>query len=314
MKHFGLAPAVQLKSLRPGQSLSSLVSSLITDLEQVLLDQYPDCVVVQGDTSSAMAAALAAYYLQVPVAHVEAGLRTFRLYSPFPEEMNRRVIGSVATWNFCPSEGAALNLRAERVPGDIYVTGNTVVDALEAVLRVAPQPRRERTYRILATVHRRENFPNLESIFRAFREIAERPDVEFLLPVHANPVVRSAAETWLSGSNVHMLEPVDYLPWIGLLSSATLVITDSGGLQEEAPVLGVPILVVRDVTERPEVVEGGYGYLVGTETSRIVSFATKALTGELRFSSGSPYGVGQSSSLIADVLARSLSPVPLEAI
>lgn len=311
MQHFGLAPAVHLKILTLGQSLPTLAASLLTRLDQLFGELNPDCVIVQGDTSSAMAAALAAYYRRLPLAHVEAGLRTYQLYSPFPEEMNRRLISSLATWNFCPSDQAAVNLRAEQVPGQVYVTGNTVVDALETVRRSAPLLPLTHPCRVLATVHRRENFPNLGSIFRAFKEIAERTDVEFLIPVHANPVVKAAADEWLSGSNVRLIEPVDYVPWVGLLSSATLLITDSGGLQEEAPVLGVPLLIVRDVTERPEIVEGGFGYLVGTETARIVAFATRALNGELTFASGSPYGDGHASTMIGEILTRSLSAVPV---
>jgi UDP-N-acetylglucosamine 2-epimerase (non-hydrolysing) len=304
MTLFGVRTDVELNVLRPNQSLTVLTARLLTQLDSMFGRLEPECVFVQGDTASALAGAMAAFYGGIPVAHVEAGLRTYRLYSPFPEETSRRIISTVATWNFCPSEEAAANLRVERVPGRIFVTGNPVVDALLTIVDKVRQPRPPRPLRIIATVHRRENIPHFDRIFVAFRRIAQQHDVEVIFPVHPNPAVKNAVRHWLADSAVRLIEPLDYLPWISLLSTAHLVITDSGGLQEEAPILGLPLLIVREATERPEVVSGGYGYLVGTDTETIVTYVNKVLRGELTFKQGSPYGDGRAAERIAGVLER----------
>lgn len=301
MSLFNVCDDYQLEILRPRQSLGALMAHMISRVSRVLTHVRPDHIVVQGDTMTAVASALAAFYLGIPVSHVEAGLRTQQLDSPFPEEANRRVIASIAAMNFAPSVRAVRNLRDEHVLGEIFLTGNPVVDALYAIADRADGTRASTGKRVVATIHRRENFPYLEGIFKAFVRIAEE-GVEVLLPVHANPIVADAAHAWLARSAVRLIEPVDYLPWIGLLKTADLVITDSGGLQEEAPVLGIPILIARQTTERPEVVDGGYGYLVGVDEEHIFNMALRALNGELPFRQGSPYGDGRTSLQIASIL------------
>ncbi len=291
-----------LQVLSPGQSLSTLTERLLHSVSEHLAQDRPDFLVVQGDTTTAFAGALAAFYQHVPVAHVEAGLRTFELDSPFPEEASRRMISAIATWNFCPSRGSAAILRRERVPGQIDITGNPIVDALIRIRKsldpVSPSERQ----RVVATIHRRENFAHLGDIFTALRRLAESPNVEVILPIHANPNIQQAADKWLTGSRVQTIAPMDYLPWMQFLQSASLIITDSGGLQEEAPVLGIPLLVARESTERPEVIDQGYGYLVGTTTARIYARAQDALAGKLSFKKGSPYGKGKAGIRIADIL------------
>lgn len=293
---------VELKVLQPNQGLGGMAGRLLSQLSTVLGSLAIDCVVVQGDTMTAMAGALASYYLRIPIAHVEAGLRTYCMDSPFPEEANRRIISSVSTWNFAPSATAAENLMAERVPGKIFVTGNTVVDALQVIANESSNNRQpDRPKRVIATIHRRENFSHLPSIFKALTRIADA-GYEVFFPVHKNPAIKEAAALWLDGSKVTLIEPMDYLPWIGLLKTGHLIISDSGGLQEEAPVLGIPLLVARQETERPEVIDGGYGYLVGVNENDIVEMALDALSGRLIFRQGSPYGDGLASENIALVL------------
>jgi UDP-N-acetylglucosamine 2-epimerase len=306
MDLFDITVDETLNVLSPGQTLGTLTERLLQAVSERLAAARPEFLIVQGDTTTAFAGALAAFYRRIPVAHVEAGLRTFVLDSPFPEEALRRMISAIATWNFCPSEQAATVLRHERVPGQIVVTGNPVVDALhtirEAVVPLAPPSRR----RVVATIHRRENFPYLEAIFTGLAQVAELPGVEVVLPVHANPVIQAGVERWLTGSRVKIVAPFDYLPWIQFLESASLVITDSGGLQEEAPVLGIPLLVARESTERSEVIDQGYGYLVGTSTQSLVDHATRALAGTLPFKQGSPYGDGTASQHISAILSRAV--------
>ncbi len=303
MSLFSVEDNYDLKALRPRQQLGDLFGRLVKDLTLTYGSAHPNMVVVQGDTMTATAGALTAFYLGIPVAHVEAGLRTYRLDSPFPEEANRRVIGSIAKWNFAPSEQARRNLISEHAPGDIFMTGNTVVDALHIISSKVEGARCSEPKRVVATIHRRENFPYLEGIFRGLARVAES-GAEVILPVHANPVVQKAARRWLSASSVQMIEPMDYLPWVGLLKTAHLIITDSGGLQEEAPVLGIPLLIVRQDTERPEVVDEGYGYLVGVREDDIFAMAMGALSGTMPFRQGSPYGDGTASRQIVAILTQ----------
>jgi len=294
-----------LEVLFPGQSLSTLTERLLHAVSDELARTHPDFLVVQGDTTTAFVGALAAFYQHVPVAHVEAGLRTFELNSPFPEEASRRMISAIATWNFCPSAEAATILRRERVPGQINITGNPIVDALIRIRKSVDPASPSGSKRVVATIHRRENFDHLGEIFTALALLAESPGVEVILPIHANPHVQDAADKWLRGSQVNTVAPMDYVPWIRFLQTASLIITDSGGLQEEAPVLGIPLLVARESTERPEVINQGYGYLVGTSTARIYAQAQDALAGKLVFKQGSPYGKGQTGKRIAAILRKS---------
>ena len=292
---FQIRPDVDLDLMRPDQSLAQVTAAVFTYLDPVLARLKPDWVLVQGDTTTVMAAALLAYYHRVRVGHVEAGLRTHDKWQPFPEEINRRVAGVVADLHFAPTEWSRQNLLRENVPPDqVIVTGNSVIDAL---ISVADMPAPDDIQRLLHTIgldsgvtgrrlvlitaHRRENFGQpLEDVFNAIRCLAEiyGEKVQFVYPVHLNPNVQEPAYRLLSGlSNVTLLPPVDYLPMVHLIKNATLVLTDSGGIQEEAPGLGVPVLVLRRVTERPEGVEAGTVRLVGTDLDTIVRESRRLL-------------------------------------
>lgn len=312
---FGIAPDHDLALMQPGQTLSDLTARVLTGVGAVLERERPDVVLVQGDTTTAMAAALAAFYARVPVGHVEAGLRTHDRYSPFPEEVNRRLVGVLATWHFAPTPRAAAALRREGVPeGHIHITGNTAVDALLATLATPPPPalpfptagRRL----LLVTAHRRENFgAPLERAFGALRALVERnPDVEIVYPVHRNPQVEEPARRLLGGHpRIHLLPPQDYATQVHLLARATLILTDSGGIQEEAPTLGKPTLVLRRDTERPEAIEAGTARLVGTDPATILGEAERLLRDPLAYATmarvATPFGDGQAARRIVDLLA-----------
>jgi UDP-N-acetylglucosamine 2-epimerase (non-hydrolysing) len=301
MALFSVSIDYDLHLVRPQQTLGNLLGRMVQTLTPLLARLRPTVVMVQGDTMTALAGALAGFYLGLPVAHVEAGLRTYQPASPFPEEANRRLIGTIASWNFAPSERAVNNLIAEHVPGQIFLTGNPIVEAVRTIAKQTSVPQGKTGPRVIVTIHRRENFPHLKEIFKALARIAEH-GVEVLFPVHANPVVAKAARDWLARTPVQLIAPLDYLPWVGLLKTADLIVTDSGGLQEEAPILGIPLLVVRQKTERPEVIDGGYGYLVGVQEDVIVHMTLSALSGKASFRQGSPYGDGTASWQIARVL------------
>ena len=324
---FGITPDVDLGLMQPNQTLADLTARALTNLEELLQDTRPDVVVVQGDTSTAMAGALAAYYLKIPVAHVEAGLRTGDPYAPFPEEINRRIIGQIARFHFAPTPGAAEALAAEQLPAPnharahVLVTGNTVIDALlEAEARLEENPldhpdlrevqewKRAGTERkfVLVTGHRRENFGDPFGQFcMGLRDIADRrPDALVLYPMHLNPNVRQPVTELLSGrQNIHLTEPADYPLFVSLMREADLVITDSGGVQEEAPALGVPVLVTRERTERPEAVEAGAVELVGPNRARILDAALRFLDAEtMERKRIFPYGDGRAAERCLDAL------------
>jgi len=319
---FGIEPEYDLDLMRPGQDLSAITGSVLEGMKGVLEEASPDYVLVHGDTTTTMAASLAAYYAQVPVGHVEAGLRTGDIYKPWPEEMNRRLTGSIATLHFAPTEAARANLLREGVDeARVAVTGNTVIDALlgmvERVRAGGEGEFRERFEGIhferrlvLVTGHRRENFGGgFERICGALAELSRTPDVEIVYPVHLNPNVQEPVHRILGSlPNVHLIAPQEYLPFLFLMDRAHLIITDSGGIQEEAPSLGKPVLVMRDTTERPEAVEAGTVRLVGTDTRVIVEAARSLLEDEDEYRSMSfahnPYGDGAASQRIADALAR----------
>lgn len=318
---FGIRPDVDLHVMRENQPLAGLTARLLAALDPVLAEVKPDWIVVQGDTTTVMAAALAAYYRGIRVAHVEAGLRTHNKYAPFPEEINRRVAGVLADAHFAPTAHAVRNLRREGVPAAcICLSGNTVVDALQWAVRIVkrnppawpgdiPVLRKDRRL-ILVTGHRRENFgEGLEQICLALREIAEAlPDCDVVYPVHLNPNVRGPVNRLLGGHpRIHLAQPVDYPVMVALLKRAWLVLTDSGGIQEEAPSLGLPCLVMRDATERPEGIRQGVARLVGTDRRRIVA-AVQRLDRDprayQRMASGkNPYGDGKAARRIVDWLA-----------
>lgn len=321
---FGLVPDHDLDLMRPGQSLTSLTAAILTGMEPVLAELTPDVVLVHGDTATTFAVTVAAYYQQIPVGHVEAGLRTGNLYAPWPEEGNRRLTGAVARHHFAPTATARDNLLREGVAAEqIVVTGNTVIDALLAVsarldrevhLR-AEQARRfdfldDDKRLILVTGHRRESFGGgFERICRALAQIAaDHPDTEILYPVHLNPNVQEPVRRLLQGRpNIHLIEPQDYLPFVYLMNRACLILTDSGGIQEEAPSLGKPVLVMRETTERPEAVDAGTVKLVGTDVELICrevrDLLENATAYERMSRAHNPYGDGKACPRIADALA-----------
>lgn len=322
---FELPVDYDLNLMRPDQSLSGLTGAVLTGLEPILASERPDLVLVHGDTTTSFTAALSAFYHQIPVGHVEAGLRSHHPAQPFPEELNRRMTDALAFHHFAPTEDARENLLRENIdPSRILVTGNTVVDALvfAAALPCPPgDPRLENLGRerdlILVTAHRRESFgaPFFE-ICRALRTIADRhPGAEIAFPVHPNPRVFDAARKLLGGHDrIHLLDPVEYLPFVHLMKRARLVLTDSGGIQEEAPTFGVPVLVLRDVTERPEALAAGTARLVGTHHDTIVAAAdelledTGARTGMIQ--AGNPFGDGKAGERIAAFLMQGREGAP----
>lgn len=313
MNFFGIEPDIDLDIMRPNQALATLTARLLLDLDEVLQAEKPDVVLVQGDTTTAMTVALACFYQRIPIGHVEAGLRTWDIQNPFPEEANRVITGKLARWHFAPTEGSRQNLLREGVSdSEIQVTGNTVIDALlmtaakdlELGIELDPAKRL-----VLVTSHRRENFGEpFRNICCALRTLAENnPDVQFLYPVHPNPNVKDIAQELLGTvSNFILCEPLDYAPFVGAMKRAYLILTDSGGVQEEAPALGKPVLVLRDETERPEAMELGVVKLVGPNYKVIVTEAQRLLDDETAYRAMargiSPYGDGNASSRIVKTL------------
>jgi UDP-N-acetylglucosamine 2-epimerase (non-hydrolysing) len=315
---FRVAPDYDLNSMTPGQTLACSTARILAALEPVMADAKPDIVYVQGDTTTTLCGALAAFYAGIPVGHVEAGLRTGDLAEPFPEEMNRVVTGRLAAIHFAPTEGARGNLTRENVaPETIHVTGNSGIDALlnvrdrlesgelkgqEDLARFGCDPARRL---IVVTAHRRESFGGgFENICRALQIIARRNDVEIVYPVHRNPNVIGPVQRHLDGlPNVQLIEPLEYVPFVDLMRRAYLLLTDSGGIQEEGPSLGKPVIVMRDKTERPEAVEAGTVRMAGADTARIMSEVTKLLDDpgarEAMSRIHNPYGDGHASERIA---------------
>ena len=317
---FEIIPDYDLDIMKPGQDLFDVTSNVLQGMKQVLSEEKPDIVLVHGDTTTSMATSLAAFYLQIPVGHVEAGLRTHNIYSPFPEEVNRQITSRIAVYHFAPTEQARQNLLAEQVADDrIIVTGNTVIDALLSVVEKArrvpfspellmllPFLDKEQAHRmVLITGHRRENFgQGFENICQALHELAKmNSDVHFVYPVHLNPHVREPVNRVLSEvDNIHLIEPQEYLPFVKLMDSAYLILTDSGGIQEEAPSLGKPVLVMRNTTERPEAVESGTVKLVGVDRDKIVQTVNLLLSDENAYKimsrAHNPYGDGHACERI----------------
>jgi len=315
---FDIAPDHNLDVMLPEQTLAQLTSRVLEGLHPLLERLRPDVLLVQGDTTTTFAAALAAFYHQIPVGHVEAGLRTDHRYDPFPEEMNRRLTSALAELHFAPTEPAAANLRSERVPAArIFVVGNTVIDALLTVAARPfrlPDPELDRLTAgpekvIVVTAHRRENLGEpLRRICGAVRELARRfPEVRVVFQMHKNPRVRDVIREELAGEDrVLLIEPQEYVPWVTLMKRAALILTDSGGIQEEAPSLGKPILVMRETTERPEGIAAGTALLVGTDPARIAGEASRLLNDPAAYramaGAVNPYGDGRSAQRIGDVL------------
>ena len=315
---FQIKPDHDLNIMAAGQTLFDITTRAMMGLAKVLTEETPDIVLVHGDTTTTFAGALAAYYHQTAVGHVEAGLRTHNKYSPFPEEMNRRLTGCIADLNFAPTSTSEANLLAENVPPEsIFVTGNTVIDALHHTVRddfdfqekslkdVDFQNKRI----ILVTTHRRENLGEpMRHVYKALKQLTEEfDDVEVVFPVHKNPKVREVVNEELGGlAKVHLIDPLDYEPFANLMHKAHLILTDSGGVQEEAPALGKPVLVLRDTTERPEAVDAGTVKLIGTDRERVYEEAKKLLTDEAEYSrmaeSVNPYGDGKAAARIIQAI------------
>ena len=325
MKLFEIKPDCDLKVMRSGQDLFDITTKILVGVGEVLRTVRPDRVLVHGDTTTTMAASLAAFYEKIPVGHVEAGLRTGNIYSPWPEEINRKLTSSLADLHFAPTEEARENLLAEGVPADrVAVTGNTVIDALRWVserldsdpaLRqqvddiLPPQDTSKKL--ILVTGHRRESFgQKFEDICRALSKLAERPDLEIVYPVHLNPNVQEPVRRLLAGAqNIQLIPPQDYLPFVALMKRSHVILTDSGGIQEEGPSLGKPVLVMRDTTERPEAVAAGTVRLTGTGTGQIVAHVAELLDSPAVYQAMSrasgPYGDGTAAARILEVLRKS---------
>ena len=323
---FGITPDADLNVMQPGQTLPDLTARIIQGMTPILAGLKPDLVLVHGDTSTTLSTAMAAFYAQVPIGHVEAGLRTGNIKAPWPEEMNRRLTAPLCDFHFAPTAGARANLLREGFDeSDIHVTGNTVIDALLQVderLRSDPQLRASMQARfpfldnsrrlLLVTGHRRENFGDgFERICAALAKLAQRDDLQIVYPVHLNPNVQEPVRRHLSDlRNVHLIEPQDYLPFVYLMQQSHLILTDSGGVQEEAPSLGKPVLVMRDTTERPEAVDAGTVRLVGTDSKRIVEEIERLLVDSAEYQRMSeahnPYGDGEASARIAKAIAAAL--------
>ena len=350
LRIFDVKPDIDLNIMKQGQDLTDVTVRILNGMRDVFKECKPDVVLVHGDTTTSTAAALAAFYAQIPVGHVEAGLRTHNIYSPWPEEMNRQITGRIATYNFSPTPLSEKNLQAEKAHGNIYVTGNTVIDALHMVvdklkndntlaeeqnkvlldagydvsrletLNLKPETSPKKL--VLITGHRRENFGDgFIRMLSAMRDLSIKyPNVDFVYPMHLNPNVRrpiheiftgmdslSKGEGWGEASNFFFIEPLQYLEFVHLMSKATIVLTDSGGIQEEAPGLGKPVLVMRDTTERPEALASGTVHLVGTDYDKIVNEVSTLLDDAAAYEAMSkavnPYGDGQACRRIADVLA-----------
>ncbi len=327
LNFFGISPNYDLNLMKPNQSLHELTSGLLEGIRRVVDKVSPDMVFVQGDTTTAFCAALSAFYEKIPVAHVEAGLRSFDKYSPFPEEMNRLLLSRLATYHFAPTERALENLERERIVSNVYLTGNTVVDALYRGLEIIDSNRRLKeeiedyfgsvlndtdSRVILVTAHRRESFGKpFESICRALKKIAlEFEGVEVVYPVHLNPNVRGPVFEILGGiRNIHLIEPLSYPYLIWLMRRSYLILTDSGGIQEEAPSLGKPVLVMRNVTERTEGIEAGVSVLVGTDEERIFNETARLLEDKTTYDSmrraADLYGDGKASERIREIVEKS---------
>ena len=327
LKTFEITPDIDLNLMKAGQDLFDITASVLTGMREVLGKYKPDALLVHGDTTTALASAMAGFYAGIPVGHVEAGLRTHDIHSPFPEEFNRQVVSKVSRWHFTPTSGSSDNLLTEGTPAaNITVTGNTVIDSLHWVLaRIESNAQRQTTLSallderlpfswktrrfILITGHRRENFGDgFLQICKAIRELAERyPDVYFVYPVHLNPQVQQPVNAILANqSNVYLIEPLEYEPFVYLLKHCHIVLTDSGGIQEEAPSLGKPVLVMRDVTERPEAIEAGTVKLVAANRERIVAHVAELLDNQASHAAmahaHNPYGDGRACDRIIEVL------------
>lgn len=315
---FNVVPDYDLSIMKDKQTLFDITTNILTRIKEVLEKEHPDVVLVHGDTSTTFVTALACFYLQIPVGHVEAGLRTYNIYSPYPEEFNREAVGIISQYNFAPTEISKQNLLREgKKPETIFVTGNTAIDALKTTVRSdyihAELEWAKGSRLIVITAHRRENLGEpMRHMFRAIKRVMdEHPDVKAIYPIHLNPVVRqTASEVFGEEDRIHLIEPLEVLDFHNFLSRSYLILTDSGGIQEEAPSLGKPVLVMRDTTERPEGISAGTLKLVGTEEESIYNSFKLLLEDEEEYkkmsNASNPYGDGFASKRIADILERHL--------
>jgi UDP-N-acetylglucosamine 2-epimerase (non-hydrolysing) len=318
LEAFDVTPDYDLSIMKDKQTLFDVTTNILNRIKEVLEKEKPDVVLVHGDTSTTFVTALACFYLQIPVGHVEAGLRTYNIYSPYPEEFNRQAVSIISKFNFAPTELSKQNLLKEgKDPDSIYVTGNTAIDALKTTVRenyTHPELEWAKGSRlIMITAHRRENLGEpMRHMFKAIRRVMdEHPDVKAIYPIHMNPVVREIANEYLGDDDrIHIIEPLDVLDFHNFLSRSYLILTDSGGIQEEAPSLGKPVLVMRDTTERPEGIAAGTLKLVGTEEETIYNEFSRLLSDKEEYEAMSkasnPYGDGHACERIADVLVRTL--------
>ena len=314
LETFNVVPDYDLSIMLPKQTLFDITTNILNRIKIVLEDEKPDVVLVHGDTSTSFVSALACFYLQIPVGHVEAGLRTYDIYSPFPEEFNRQAVGIIAKYNFSPTEKARQNLINEgKDPKSIYVTGNTVIDALKTTVKkdyAHPEIEWAKGSRLIfITAHRRENLGEpMHNMFRAIRRVMEEyPDLKALSPIHMNPLVRQAAADELSGfDRIHLIDPIEVLDCHNIMARSYLILTDSGGIQEEAPSLGVPVFVMRNTTDRPEGIDAGTLKLVGTNEETIYSSFKLLLENKEAYDkmskASNPYGDGHACPRIADIL------------
>lgn len=316
LEAFHLIPDYDLSIMKDKQTLFDITTNILNRIKAVLEEVRPDVVLVHGDTSTTFVTALACFYLQIPVGHVEAGLRTYNIYSPYPEEFNRQAVGIISRYNFAPTELSRQNLLREgKLPDSVYVTGNTVIDALKTTVRAGythPELEWASDRRlILITAHRRENLgENMRNMFRAIRRVMdEHSDVKAIYPIHMNPAVRQTADELLGDDErIHIIEPLDVLDFHNFMARSYMILTDSGGIQEEAPSLGKPVLVMRDTTERPEGIQAGTLKLVGTEEENIYRIFTLLLDNPDEYTkmsnAANPYGDGFASKRIADILTK----------
>lgn len=318
LEAFSVKPDYDLSIMKERQTLFDVTTNILNSIKEVLEKEQPNVVLVHGDTSTTFVTALACFYLQIPVGHVEAGLRTYNIYSPYPEEFNRQAVGIVSQFNFAPTELSKDNLvREGKDESKIYITGNTAIDALKTTVKADythPELEwAEGSRLIMITAHRRENLGEpMKNMFRAIRRVMdENPDVKAIYPIHMNPVVRETANAILGDDErIHIIEPLEVLDFHNFLNKSYLILTDSGGIQEEAPSLGKPVLVMRDTTERPEGIKAGTLKLVGTEEETIYNEFTKLLTDEAEYEkmshASNPYGDGFACKRIADILIEKL--------
>lgn len=314
---FNVIPDYDLSIMKERQTLFDVTTSILNKIEEVLKKEKPDIVLVHGDTSTTFATALACFYLQIPIGHVEAGLRTYNIYSPYPEEFNRQAVSIISTYNFAPTELSRENLLSEgKSPSTIYVTGNTAIDALKTTVRENYHHEQvdwaKGSRLIMITAHRRENLGEpMQHMFRAIRRVCdEHPDVKVIYPIHMNPTIRETAKAILGDNErIRIIEPLDVLDFHNFLANSYMILTDSGGIQEEAPSLGKPVLVMRDTTERPEGIKAGTLRLVGADESTIYKAFKQLLEDKIEYEkmskASNPYGDGLASRRIADILEKS---------